>query len=289
MDYVKFGRTGLMISPVVYGAIINMNETPEQTSAYVKEAIDAGINYFDVAPSYGDAQALLGPALEPYRKDVVLACKTTERTAEGSKKELLESLEALRTDHFDVYQVHSLSSMEDVETIFGPGGAMETFRWAKEEGLARFIGMSIHNEEAALKALELYDFDTLMFPMNWAIGLRTGWGDKISENAAANDRGLLAIKSQAHRMWDEGEERTYPKAWCRPFNTEGDDVPLAIAAMKYAIHKGAHTLVPTGDIDHFRFMLKHIDQVKNEPMTDAEWDLLNLEAVQVGDRLIFTP
>ena len=44
----------------------------------VKLAIDSGINYFDVAPTYGDAEIKLGPALEPYRKDVFLACKTTE-------------------------------------------------------------------------------------------------------------------------------------------------------------------------------------------------------------------
>ncbi len=78
------GRTGYQISPVVYGAIINMSETPEEAARQVAHAISRDVNYFDVAPSYGDAQQLLGPALAPYRKDVFLACKTGERTKEGA-------------------------------------------------------------------------------------------------------------------------------------------------------------------------------------------------------------
>lgn len=289
MKKQQFGRTGLMISPVVYGAIIHMNETPGTTKAYIAEAIDRGVNYFDVAPSYGNAQALMGPAIEPYRNDIVLACKTTERTAEGSRKELLGSLEALHTDHFDIYQIHSLTTMAEVDTIFGPGGAMETFLWAREQGLVRYIGMSVHNEKAALKAMELFDFDSILFPMNWALGLTTGWGDAIAEKAAESNKGLLAMKTLAHRTWREGEAKRYPKSWCRPLDTEGDDVAIALAAMKYGFSKGAHTLIPPGDIDHYRFMLDHIDEVLENPLTAEDLALLTREAELVKDETIFKP
>ena len=285
----RLGRTELKVSPIVYGAVINTGESIDNTKAYVSEAIDRGVNYFDVAPSYGDAQELLGPAIEPYRNEIVLACKTTERSCQGAQAELLESLNALHTDYFDIYQIHSLSSMEDVDAIFAPNGAMEAFVRAKHDGLIRNIGMSVHNEEAALRALELYDFDTIMFPLNWSLGINSGWGDRIAKKVQETDKGFIAIKSISHRTWREGEERRYPKSWCRPFNTDGDDVPFALAGMKYALSKGAHTLVPPGDIEHFRFMLDLIDKALNEPMSGEELELLRAEAEKVKDEMIFDP
>lgn len=285
----RLGRTELKVSPIVYGAVINTGESIDNTKAYVSEAIDRGVNYFDVAPSYGDAQKLLGPAIEPYRNEIVLACKTTERSCQGAQAELLESLNALHTDYFDIYQIHSLSSMEDVDAIFAPNGAMEAFVRAKRDGLIRNIGMSVHNEEAALRALELYDFDTIMFPLNWSLGINSGWGDRIAKKVQETDKGFIAIKSISHRTWREGEERRYPKSWCRPFSTDGDDVPYALAGMKYALSKGAHTLVPPGDIEHFRFMLDLIDKALNEPMSGEELELLRAEAEKVKDEMIFNP
>ncbi len=84
----SLGRTGEMLSMIGFGGIVVRDATPEEASERVKLAIDSGINYFDVAPTYGDAEIKLGPALEPYRKDVFLACKTTERTKRSHEKNL---------------------------------------------------------------------------------------------------------------------------------------------------------------------------------------------------------
>ena len=285
----RLGRTEFMVYPVVYGGIIHKDESPETVQAYIDEAIEHGVNYFDIAPSYGSSQALMGPAIEKYRKDIILACKTTERSAEGAKRELLQSLEDLKTDHFDIYQFHSVTTLADVDEIFGPGGAMETFRWAKDEGIIKYIGMSIHNEEAGMAALDRYDFDTFLWPLNWALSLTSDWGKQIEYAAKEGDRGLLAMKALAHRHWRENEQKTYEKSWNRPLNTSGDEVALGIAAMKYAIAHGAHTLVPPGDIDHFRFMLEHIDEVIANPLTDDDLALLKREAELVRDETIFDP
>jgi len=113
-----------MLSIIGFGGIVVKDAKPEDASVLVKLAIDSGINYFDVAPSYGDAEIKLGPALEPYRKNVFLACKTTKRTKDESRAELEQSLQHLRTDHFDLYQLHAVTTIEDVNTIFGPDGAI---------------------------------------------------------------------------------------------------------------------------------------------------------------------
>lgn len=284
MQYTTLGKTGLRVSRAAFGGIIDMNETPEDAKRFVAYAIENGVNYFDVAPSYGNAEERLGPALEPYRKNVNLACKTGRRDAKGAKEELLSSLKVLRTDHFDVYQLHSMTTQEDIDRAFGPDGAMETFLWAKKEGLIRNIGFSAHSEEIALKLLDLYDYDSVLFPMNWSMGVNIGWGDRISEKVKQTGAGLLAMKTLILRKWREGEEKIYPKSWCRPIH---EDDALAIAAMKYGIYKGADTLIPPGNIHHFRLMLKYIDQVAAEPLTDDEWTLLRERAAQVKDELIF--
>ena len=281
----RLGRTGFDVSPVVYGGIIHMNETQDQANQLVAYAIDKGINYFDVAPSYGDAESLMGPALTPFRKGVYLACKTGKRTKEDAKKELLHSLEALQTDHFDVYQIHALTTQEDLDTLFGPDGAMETYLWAKQEGLIRNIGFSTHNEDMAMKALNLYDFDTVLFPMNWALGVVTGWGDRISEHVEKTDAGLVVMKTLVQRKWLPDEVKTYPKSWCKPIS--GND-RLAIAAMKYGLSKGGDTLIPPGNIEHFNFMLDYIDECLDQPLSPEDLAYLREEGEKVKDQLIFS-
>ena len=283
MEKTLLGRTGLQVSRVTYGGIVSMRESQESSDRYVATAVDRGVNYFDVAPSYEDAEERLGPSLKPYRNKVYLACKTGKRDAAGAKKELLESLKTLQTDYFDVYQLHGMATDEDLEQAFGANGAMETLVWAKKEGLIRNIGITTHSEDCVLKALDQFAFDTVLFPMNWSLGINTGWGDRISERAKKDGFGLLAMKTLIYRTWREGEERIYPKSWCKPIT--GNDA-LRVAGMKYGLFKGAATLIPPGNFECFSFMLDHIDQAL-EPLTEEEWELLRREAELVKKELIF--
>ena len=284
MVYNALGETGLNVSAVAFAGIVNMNETPADAARYTAYAVDAGVNYFDVAPSYGNAEERLSGALLPYRSKVLLACKTQIRDAAGARAELLSSLQRLQTDHFDVYQLHAMTTEQDLERVFAKDGAMETLLWAKREGLIRFIGFSAHNEDIALKCLEHFDFDTVMFPMNWAMGLTTGWGDRIAQAVKQKGIGLIAIKTLISRKWREQEAHTFPKSWCKPI---WENEPLAVAAMKYGIHKGAAILIPPGNITHQRFMVDHIDECTQSPLTNAEFALLRAEAEAVKGEAIF--
>jgi aryl-alcohol dehydrogenase-like predicted oxidoreductase len=114
MQRRQLGKTGLEVSIITFGGIVVMNVEQTDANNVVAEAVDRGINYFDVAPSYGDAEVKLGPALEPFRQNVSLACKTGKRDKEGAAAELRQSLKNLRTDHFDVYQLHGLSKREEL-------------------------------------------------------------------------------------------------------------------------------------------------------------------------------
>jgi len=233
MEKRLLGRTGEALSIVGFGGIVVSGEEPESAKRLVAQAVERGINYFDVAPTYGNAEERLGPALEPYRDSVFLACKTGKRTKDGAASELHASLERLRTDHFDLYQFHGLRTLEEVEEILGPGGAMETFLDARERGLIRYIGFSAHTEEAAVAMMDRFAVDAVLFPFNWVCWHQARFGPRVLATAQEKGVGALAIKALAKRPWKEGEERTWPKCWYAPV----DDPDEASLALRFTLSK----------------------------------------------------
>ena len=280
MQKRALGNTGYQVSTVVYGGIVSMNDGQEASDRYVAWAMERGVNYFDVAPTYGDAEEKLGRSLIPYRKGVYLACKTTQRMKADAEKELKRSMELLHTDYFDVYQLHSMTTPEDVDKAFSKGGIMEMVVRLKQEGVLRKVGFSAHSEQAALRLLELYDFDTALFPMNWMLDRNEGIGRALAKKAKEKGVGLLGMKSFIERAWkDDAEKAAYPKSWCKPFDV--DQKKLRVAAMKHAIEMGSNVLVPPGNFENFSFMVEHADEAL-QPLTDAERQMLDNHFKQVA-------
>ena len=288
MQLRPLGKTGYMVSAVIFGGIISMNEGQQGSDRYVGWAVDHGVNYFDVAPTYGDAQERLGASLKPYRRDVFLACKTTQRSRAGAQEEIENSLRLLHTDHFDLFQLHAVTTPDDVKTAFGPGGTMELLADLKKAGVLRKIGFSAHSEYAALEMLRLYDFDTVLFPTNYQLDMGQGFGRKLSALKKEKGFGLLGMKSIIERAWLDERERAnspYPKSWCKPFGIADKD--LRTAAMKYALDMGADVLVPPGNYENFSFMVHEIDDALRSPLTLQDRDLLKARFEQVRDRPFF--
>lgn len=208
-----------VISVVGFGGICVMDESPEDAGRIVDEAIRRGITYFDVAPAYGNAQQRLGPALEPYRDRVFLACKTNVRDAAGARDEIEESKRLLRTDRFDLYQIHGIQSQEEVDAALAPGGVLEMIRDRREAGEVRYIGFSAHHEQAALRLLDAFPFDSVLYPVNRYIWHSGGVGPRMV--TAARDRGveILALKALAWRRLAPEEEKRWTKEWYQPVST----------------------------------------------------------------------
>lgn len=284
----KLGKTGFEVFPVVYGGIVSMRDGQDASNNYVAWALDRGINYFDVAPTYGDAQEKLGLSLKPFRKQNYLACKTTQRMREGAEKEFEESLKLLHTDYFDVYQLHSLSTAEDVDKAFGPDGVMEMIEKEKQRGRIRKVGFSAHSQEQALRAMAMYDFDSIMFPTNWQMIMRDGWGAAAVQDAKRRGMGVLAIKGLTHRKWINDEERKpYPKSWCKPIDVSNP--ALGIAALKHTFQSGADVIIPPGDFRDFAFCVDHIGEILERPLSRKEKSLLDTEFLAVKDYPFFEP
>jgi aryl-alcohol dehydrogenase-like predicted oxidoreductase len=264
----SLGKTGEMLSLIGFGGIVVMNATPEEASERVKLAIDSGINYFDVAPSYGDAEVKLGPALEPFRKDIFLACKTGKRTKAESRAELEQSLKNLRTDHFDLYQLHAVTTLTDVDTILGPDGAIETFIEARKEGKVRFLGFSAHSVEAALALIERFEFDTILFPVNYATWNAGDFGPQVLAKAQEKKMGILALKAMAKGPWAEGADRTkYPKCWYEPLTGKED----ILMGLRFTLSHPVTAALPPGDETLFQMALKVSDIITPLSREDVQY------------------
>jgi len=276
------GKTGFELFPVVYGGIVSMLDGQEASDRSVAWAIERGINYFDVAPQYGDAQEKLGNSLKPHRDKVYLACKTLCRSRAEAEKDFAESLRLLHTDHFDVYQMHALSSQEDIDAAFARDGVLSMMLEAQAKGYVRKLGITCHTEKIALQALERHPFDTMLFPLNWQLNLRNGFGSALCAEAKKRGVGILAMKSLIHRCWRSAEEKKqtrFKKSWCKPI----DDEFLGVAAFKYAFHMGADVLVPPGNFESFSFAVENIEKILATPLDTADLALLRKEFANVHD------
>jgi len=223
------GKTGLKAAAIGFPGLALIQGDQEQGTAVIHDAFRRGVNYFDVAPAYGngDAEIKMGIGLQGIdRKDYRLACKTRMRDKQGAREELERSLKRLKTDHFDVYQLHCLKRTEEVQQALSPGGAMETILEAKKEGKVRHVGFSAHTTVGALAAMKRFRFDTVMFPINFVEYFVMGFGKPVLELAAKQGAGVIAIKMLSRGLWPKDMERTR-RWWYRCTETK-EEIDLAV-------------------------------------------------------------
>lgn len=250
-------RDDVELSIIGFGGIVVVGLEQREADRIVAESVEAGVNYFDVAPSYGDGEAetKLGAALQPYRRNVFLACKTQRRDAAGARSELERSLARLRTEHFDLYQHHAVTTLEDVERIFAPGGAQEAFLKARQEGKVRYLGFSAHSVTAALAMLDRFEFDSVLFPVNFVCYWQGNFGPQVIERARRRGTARLALKALAFTRWPEGTERKKtptPKTWYQPVT----DPELASLALRFTLSEDVTAAIPPGDEKIYRAALR---------------------------------
>jgi predicted aldo/keto reductase-like oxidoreductase len=275
MQQRPYGNTDDSLSIIGFGGIVVKDTTPDEASQRVGNAIDHGVTYFDVAPSYGNAEECLGPALEPYRNDVFLACKTGKRDKAGAQEQLEQSLKYMRTDHFDVYQLHGMKSWEDFEQATGPNGALETFIAAREKGQIRYIGFSAHSDTIALALMDQFDFDSILFPINWVNYLEVGWGADVVEKAESKDMGIMALKGMARGRIEKGEPRPYDRCWYDP----ADDRELADLVLRFTLSQPITAAVPPGDPNLFEMAMEIGENFT--PITESEIEHLKTQTAGV--------
>ena len=251
MESRRLGRIGHQSSVLIYGAAALGDVTQEVADRSVHEALDAGINHFDVAASYGEAEPRLGAAFSAIRggfSDVFLATKTGERVADDAWREINRSLERLRTDRVDLIQLHAVGDLEDLDRATRRGGALDAALRAQDEGLVGAVGITGHGHEAPathLEALRRHPFATVLSPINLVLSRDPAYRaayDALVEEVQRQDAALMLIKTVARQNWT-GEHRY--ATWYEPL----DDQRTVTAAVSWALSLPVATgLATPGDV-----------------------------------------
>jgi len=263
---------GGLISVIGFGGLMASGITQNQVDRVVDEAISAGVNFFDVAPTYGDAEIKLGNSLSGRRNNVLLSCKTTRRDKQGSLFELIQSRKRLKTDYFDFYVIHGIRDIKnDVEPACSKDGVLMTAIEAKKQGIVARIGFSAHTEESAISALDAYDFDFVIFPINIFCFLSSNFGGRIIRITEQKNIDLIGIKSLALGKWqDNTMKQKYPNCWYQPI----ENTRIAKIAISWALSQNIVSFIPPADIhlfetvlqlisDSVEFTPQHLKEIKN--------------------------
>ncbi len=275
MDTRRLGRTEHMSTLVAFGAATFMIISQKEADRTMELLIEKGINHIDVAPEYGEAEKRIGPWMKGYRENFFLGCKTLMRTKDAYA-ELHRSLMRLHTDYFNLYQLHSVDELSELETVLGPGGAIEAILEAKAQGMLQFIGITSHRIDLLRRALELFDFDTIMFPFNFIFfadrDYHTGF-EKLMNIAQERDIGVMVIKSIAKGNWEKKYQdlpvlKRPHTTWYEPFGTREE----IYSAMNFALTYNISTLVSASDTKLLSLMIDAAERFR--PIAEEDQSML---------------
>jgi predicted aldo/keto reductase-like oxidoreductase len=266
MEQRRLGKTGQISSILTFGGFaIGFNVAQKEVDAAIEMALEAGVNRVDVAPDYGKAEVRLGSYFKRHGNPFFLGCKTTQRTKTEARESLEKSLEKLHVDYFDIFQFHGVKNQTELDTILGPDGALEAVLEARKQGLVKFIGITGHHPVLFNKALQQYDFDTVMFPLNRVHAAHfNNWNDwrPLLETAREKNVGVFAIKTVAKRVWPDGEEGGHKyQTWYEPFD-KTEDIEKCV---RYTLSQDITTAVLPGELKLWPDVIKAAQRF--EPMT----------------------
>jgi len=260
METRRFGRTGHMSTIAIFGAAAFWEISQEDADKVMEQVIEAGINHIDIAPSYGQAEERVGPWMPRERDRFFLGCKTTERTKQGAWDEMQRSLKRLQVESFDLYQCHAITTMEELDAVTMKGGALEAFVDARQRGLTKYIGITGHGADAPkiyLEALRRFDFDSILFPLNFVQMGNPDFRKHTEELIAtckAKDVGTMVIKTITKAPWGEREHTA--TTWYEPFDKVGE----IQRAVNFALSYNVTGLCTAGDT---RILPMVLDACKN--------------------------
>jgi aryl-alcohol dehydrogenase-like predicted oxidoreductase len=270
----EFGRTGHRSSRVVFGAAGIGRATQAEADEVLATLLEFGVNHIDTAAAYGDSELRIAPWMATHRDDFFLATKTGDRTGDEARASLERSLERLGVDQVDLIQLHNLVEDEEWDVAHGPGGAVEALVAARDEGLVRFIGVTGHGLRIPgmhLRSLARFDFDSVLFPYNFALLKNPAYRDDVESLlalCAERNVAVQTIKSMARRRWEDTNLIEPHRSWYEPID-DGDPVGRAL---RFVLSRDQLFLNTSSDTRLLRTTLAFADGAVGPAPSDAEME-----------------
>ena len=199
----QLGRTGIEVTILGLGGegVLRTFGYENEAEKLINRAIDLGINYFESARAYSGSESYYGRALKERRKEIFLTSKSHARDKKGAQEHLHETLTHMKTDYLDLWQIHDVRTEDEINEIFGLHGSIHAFVEAKEKGQVRFIGVTGHHDPMIIKkCIQIFDFDTVLIPVNPAEPHYKSFLDDLIPLAQEKGMGIIGMKVYARGM-----------------------------------------------------------------------------------------
>ena len=248
IETVPFSKSGPKVTKIGLGGegVLRTHARQAQAREVIQTAFDSGISYFDSARVYADSEIYYGSLWRAYpemRSGIFQASKSAARDRDGAQRDLLETFERLGTDYLDLWQIHDVRTEDDLETIAGPGGALEAFINAKKAGKVRFVGVTGHHDpEILTRAVQEWPVDSVMLPVNPVEGLIGGFLTSTLPAARAKGIAIIGMKILGGSHYVHPKHGVTPELLIR--YALSHDITVAIVGCSSA--EEAATLANTG-------------------------------------------
>jgi aryl-alcohol dehydrogenase-like predicted oxidoreductase len=289
MRYRRLGRLDHQSSVIIYGAAALGEVSQDTADASVQLALEGGINHFDTAASYGEAELRLGSIMPAIRDRIFLATKTGDRGYEAAWASINRSLERLQTDHVDLLQLHSIGELEQLDLVFADDGALKAAVRAQEEGLVGAVGLTGHGHEAPathLEGIRRFPFATILTPWNPLLSRMESYAADFYALVAEvqrQDAGLMTIKTVSRRNWASPAEKRY-NTWYEPYDQDG---PIT-AAVSWVLSFPEITGIPSaGDVRLLPAILRAEEASRSISREQADELLAPVHADPLYESLFF--
>ncbi len=200
----NLGKTGFRVGIFGLGGQGALEKASNESLALqmIQRGLELGVNYFDTSAIYGGpdrwSEQYLGKGLKGYRDQVFIATKTKERTRDAALKNLDVSLKLLDTDHIDTWQLHDVGIQEDIDQIFGKGGAIEALVQARDQKIVRHLGVTGRfRPEALMECIRRFPFDTVLMGVNAADKYYYSFEKDLLPLAVEKQMGIIGMKVMA--------------------------------------------------------------------------------------------
>lgn len=255
MEKRTLGRTGLPVTAISFGALPVQRCTLEEAGPVLHAALDAGINFVDTARAYTDSEEKIGVHLAARRGEFYLASKSMARDRTGMAKDIDVSLATMRTEQIDLYQIHNIKVRADLDAVLAPGGALDALKDARQAGKIGHIGVTGHNIDLLVEALQTGQFSTVQVPFNF---IETKAEERLFPYARKENIGMIVMKPLG-----------------------GGQIDNVDLALRFILGHGITTAIP--GMDEVRHVRENLAALSNfRPLTDAEQQELKDLAKEIG-------
>jgi aryl-alcohol dehydrogenase-like predicted oxidoreductase len=279
MEKRRLGRLEHSSSVLIYGAAALSDVPQDVADRSIQEALDGGINHFDVAADYGEAELRLGPWMSQIRDRIFLATKTGERQQEPAWRQINDSHQRLQTDRVDLLQLHAVGDLNELDAATRPDGALSAAIRAQDEGLVGAVGITGHGHQAPathLEALRRHPFATVLTPLNpvlWRDEAYRADYEALVAEVQRQDAGLMTIKAVSRRNWPESSQHSHA-TWYEPYA----DQDRITAAVSWVLSHSEVTGIPTaGDVGLLGMLIRaeqdrtSVEQAEEELAGDSDY------------------